>query len=195
MRQRVTRSANDHKKLPKTGKRASKRWTNFLDHTLVEDCPHCNPELQLLYRFEPEESNCVHTNFAMTKRVHEAPKRKYGRYGGHRYKGKSYGEKNSYRNRGYRSRVGNKANPNQSNLYRSNLYKSNSLYGSQMMKTMTADNNTFSKKFRRNLEKSGYASSSNLHSNKSGNPKVVVRRKKSKFSKNRKPSQFSKNLF
>ena len=160
--------------------------------------------MEMLFRVEHEQSSCVHTNFSMTKRK-KGPKRKrrcnrhatsYGNNYGNQYS--KYGS--SKRDLGNIYGTGRRG---YGAMKKSNLYKSNSLYGSQMMKTMTVEDGMYSKGFTKGLKKSGYNSTSDLRESGKQLVRSKKRRKKTKatrsgfgrFGTYTQVSPYSKDLF
>lgn len=138
----------------------------------------------MLFRVEHEKSSCVHTNFSMTKRK-KGPRRRrcnrhtgsYGNNYGNKYANNygKYGSSRRDRGNGYGAK-----GKGYGRMKKSNLYKSNSLYGSQMMKTMTVEDGMYSKGFTKGLKKSGYNSTSDL---RDGDQRMVSSKKKRKKTK------------
>ena len=62
--------------LPKHGKNGKSIWLKFVQSGLVEDCPFCNPEIEYLYRLNPEKDPVVETNFHMTLEIPRTKKRR-----------------------------------------------------------------------------------------------------------------------
>jgi hypothetical protein len=60
---------SDMQRIPTRGTNGKPIWLKFLDKGIVEDCPHCNPDILMMYRLNPENDDYVETNFDMTMEV------------------------------------------------------------------------------------------------------------------------------
>jgi hypothetical protein len=77
-RKRYYREPYHLQNVTERGNNGKSVWFNFVEKELVEDCPHCNPELSYLYRINQSHEPFVSTNFAMTTEV--APTKKKVNY-------------------------------------------------------------------------------------------------------------------
>ena len=60
---------SDMQNIPYRGTNGKPIWFNFVEKGIVEDCPHCNPDILMVYRLNPEDDSVVETNFGMTQEV------------------------------------------------------------------------------------------------------------------------------
>ena len=67
--------ASDMQNIPYRGTNGKPIWLKFVQKGIVEDCPICNPDIELLYRLNPEDESVVHTNFDMTQEIEPLKKR------------------------------------------------------------------------------------------------------------------------
>ena len=74
-RKRYYREPYHMQEINNKGKNGKSIWLNFVEHELVEDCPHCNPDLDYLHRINKTDESVVCTNFNLITNV-EPKKRK-----------------------------------------------------------------------------------------------------------------------
>ena len=67
---------SDMQSIPHYQRKRKAAWSKFLQSGLVEDCPHCNPEILFMYRLNPEHDPVVETNFEMTMEIRPVKQRR-----------------------------------------------------------------------------------------------------------------------